>query len=104
MLISAAYLTPILDCGGADHAAALANLAVEKDTPAVQDSLRVEAVEMLGDWAQPSSHDRVLNLWRPLKPRNPAPARKAIQSHFSELMEQSRNQSESAAVHAANEA
>ena len=33
---------------------------------------RVDALQAFAKWAQPSGRDRVINLWRPLEPRDPA--------------------------------
>lgn len=53
--------------GGEDHAAAIAAYAARHDAP---EAMRLEALEMLGAWAAPSSRDRVLGMWRPLEPRD----------------------------------
>jgi quinoprotein glucose dehydrogenase len=52
--------------GTADNAAAVARFAARSDAP---EAMRIEALNMLADWAKPSGHDRVINAWRPLKPR-----------------------------------
>jgi quinoprotein glucose dehydrogenase len=54
--------------GKAENARAVARFAARSD---VGESLRLEAVRQLGDWARPSGRDRVMGLWRPL-PNRPA--------------------------------
>jgi quinoprotein glucose dehydrogenase len=54
--------------GKVENARALARFAARADAP---EALRVEALEMLGQWAKPSGRDRVVGLWRPL-PQRPA--------------------------------
>jgi quinoprotein glucose dehydrogenase len=44
----------------------------------LDDALQVEAVTMLGSWAKPAGRDRVLNLWRPIEPRDAAVASDAM--------------------------
>jgi quinoprotein glucose dehydrogenase len=61
--------------GGPAEAAALAAIAARPETPA---AIRVEALDALGDWAQPSGRDRVVGLWRPLAPRPAGPAAEAL--------------------------
>src|SRR5581483_4264349 len=53
--------------GQPEHAAALARFAARSD---VSDTLRVEALRLLGEWANPPGRDPVLGLWRPLEPRD----------------------------------
>jgi quinoprotein glucose dehydrogenase len=53
--------------GTAENAAAVARFAARTDAP---EAMRIEALEMLADWAKPSGHDRVINAWRPLEPRS----------------------------------
>ena len=53
--------------GTADNAGAVARFAARDDAP---EAMRIEALEMLGAWAKPSGHDRVINGWRPLKLRS----------------------------------
>jgi quinoprotein glucose dehydrogenase len=61
--------------GQPTNALALAAFAARNDAP---DALRVEALEMLADWPQPSSRDRITGLWRPLTPRDAKPAADAL--------------------------
>ena len=53
--------------GTPEAAAAVAAFAANSQAP---ENLRIEALQMLGDWAKPSSRDRVLGMWRPLPERS----------------------------------
>ncbi len=61
--------------GAAANAAAVAEFATRTDAP---EAMRLEALGMLADWEHPSGHDRVINYWRPLAPRDPAIAVAAL--------------------------
>lgn len=52
--------------GGPASAEALATFAKRTD---VAESLRVEALEDLGDWSNPPGRDPIVGVWRPIKPR-----------------------------------
>lgn len=52
--------------GAADNAVAVARLAARSD---LSDAVRNEALNALGDWANPKGTDRVLGDWRPLEKR-----------------------------------
>ena len=52
--------------GTPEAAAAVAAYAANADAP---ETLRIEALQMLGNWAKPSPRDRVLGMWRPLADR-----------------------------------
>ena len=69
--------------GGIDQAKALAKFAAGEQS--IPDSLRIEALEMLGNWAHPSGRDRVLGMWRPIEPRNAAAAADALRPVLSKL-------------------
>jgi len=69
--------------GAAENAQALATFVQRKD---VAMELRVEALKALTDWAAPHGRDRVLNTWRPLPPRDPAPARQSVQPFLLALL------------------
>ena len=69
--------------GSIDGARRLANFASSEQS--VPDSLRIEALEMLGAWAKPSGRDRVLGMWRPIEPRDAAPAADALRPVLSKL-------------------
>ncbi|MCX7700715.1 MAG: PQQ-dependent sugar dehydrogenase [Gemmataceae bacterium] len=68
--------------GGRENAEAIAEFAAATTSP---EALRVEAVAMLGDWANPSKRDRVTNEWRPLPNRDPAVAAAAFRSRLGAL-------------------
>lgn len=53
--------------GSDEHANRVARLAARAD---ISDSLRIEALNMLGNWTSPASRDRVLGAWRPLEERD----------------------------------
>jgi quinoprotein glucose dehydrogenase len=61
--------------GEVDNAVALATFAARGDVP---DSMRVEALSMLAEWARPSGRDRVVGLWRPIPPRDQTVAQNAL--------------------------
>jgi quinoprotein glucose dehydrogenase len=66
--------------GKSENAVALAAYAGRKDAP---ESLRIEALDMLGQWAKPNGRDRVLGSWRPLGERDASVASTAIRSHLA---------------------
>jgi quinoprotein glucose dehydrogenase len=68
--------------GGTVQAAALARFAARAD---VSDTLRVEALQELADWRQPSGRDRVVGLWRPLAAREVRVAADALQPYLPVL-------------------
>ena len=68
--------------GEARNATVLANYANRVDAP---EPLRVRALEALGDWANPSSLDRVVGLWRPLPRRAIEPGRRALRAVAASL-------------------
>ncbi|MEX2142873.1 MAG: PVC-type heme-binding CxxCH protein [Pirellulales bacterium] len=65
--------------GKAEHAMALAEYAGRGDVP---EHLRIEALEMLGQWAEPNPRDRVLGSWRPLAEREGSIAAGAIRAQL----------------------
>ncbi|PAW79740.1 MAG: hypothetical protein B9S33_18930 [Pedosphaera sp. Tous-C6FEB] len=69
--------------GQPTNALALAAFAARSDAP---ESLRVEALEMLADWPQPSSRDKITGLWRPLAPREAKPAADALRPAATALL------------------
>lgn len=50
------------------------------------ESLRVEALDYLNQWAKPSGRDSIVGLWRPLAERQAEPARAAIRSNLGSLL------------------
>lgn len=69
--------------GGVEHARALAQFAARTDVP---EHLRVEALEMLGEWKQPPGRDKVMGLWRPLPPRDGKSAADALNPILATLL------------------
>ncbi len=69
--------------GGKERAAALVNVALRERTPAL---IRVEAFEMLGDWAKPSGRDRITGLWRPFPARPKSEAADALRARLDDLL------------------
>src|SRR5205085_2089785 len=53
--------------GHKTNAQAIAAFAARAGVP---ESMKLEALSELSDWAAPSGRDRVLGLWRPLAPRS----------------------------------
>jgi quinoprotein glucose dehydrogenase len=47
---------------------------------------RLEALRELTDWAEPHGRDRVLNLWRPLAPRDASAVTNAVKPFLQELL------------------
>jgi quinoprotein glucose dehydrogenase len=65
-----------LRIGGLEQAEALARIAKRED---VATAMRVEALDALGTWENPSGRDRVLGLWRPVPAgRDATAAAKAV--------------------------
>ena len=83
--------------GTAERADLVARIAGDSQ---VEDALRLTAVEMLANWAKPSSRDIVLGFWRPLEGRNRNIARTAMIDHLGGILSGS-NAVRSAAIKAA---
>ena len=66
-----------LRVGGDRNTTVLASFAARRD---VAEGQRVMALEALSEWAQPAPLDRIVGLWRPLNPRTPEPARRALRA------------------------
>ena len=79
-------------------ASLLAARAAQTNAPALQ---RAEALQMLADWAAPSGRDRVVGLWRPLPPRDAAPAAAALRPVVSAILHEAPVEARSAAARAA---
>jgi quinoprotein glucose dehydrogenase len=73
--------------GGDANASLLASLA---GNARLGDSLRVEALEMLGEWAQPSGRDKITGLWRPLAARDGQAAKAAFGGVASSLLDKAK--------------
>jgi quinoprotein glucose dehydrogenase len=84
--------------GTKENAAELARFAAMDAAP---EALRVEALTALGDWRTPSGRDRIVGLWRPLDPREPAAAGAALQSVLKVLLDKAPSEIRIAAVNAA---
>lgn len=69
--------------GTALHAEALARAAGRSDVPL---EMRLEALRILGAWAQPAPRDRVLGMWRPLGQRDPAVAAAALRHALGTIL------------------
>ncbi|WP_417734308.1 PVC-type heme-binding CxxCH protein [Rosistilla oblonga] len=69
--------------GSNDRLVAVAGYAAE---PSASESLRLEALEMLSQWKQPDALDRVINHWRPIKPRPDAEVAAAVTDQLSRLL------------------
>ncbi|KLU04627.1 hypothetical protein RISK_003249 [Rhodopirellula islandica] len=69
--------------GTADSAAALASFAASGEKPTWA---RIEAIDMLANWANPDPRDRVTNEYRPLERRPEIIAREALAKHIEVLM------------------
>jgi len=50
-----------------------------------KDSMRIEALEMLANWAKPGDRDRVMNRHQPLSDRSPEAATEALQTRIEVL-------------------
>ena len=69
--------------GKESSAAALAEYATRSDA---NEAMRIEALQMLADWAEPDPIDRVLGDYRPIEPRDPAVAAAALEPQIDLLM------------------
>lgn len=69
--------------GDAETAAALAQYAAKSSSP---EAMRLEALAMLEDWAEPKPTDRVLNFYRPLEKRDPEVAKAALVTQLPGLL------------------
>jgi quinoprotein glucose dehydrogenase len=66
--------------GSPENAAAVAAFAARPDAP---EAMRLEALDMLANWAKPSNRDRVLGMWRPLSERPAADAASALRTNLA---------------------
>lgn len=82
-IIARRALNAIFRLGGAERAMELARYA---HNPAHPESMRIEALELLRQWAAPSPRDRVANLWMPLEARPVEEARKALAPLLIEIL------------------
>ena len=68
--------------GRDQDAARLANFAASSSC---KDSLRIEALDMLANWAKPGDRDRIMNRHQPLGDRSPEAAVKVLRQRIEEL-------------------
>ncbi|RMF42790.1 MAG: glucose dehydrogenase [Planctomycetota bacterium] len=71
--------------GGQRGAEALGEFAADSSRSR---AMRIEAMQMLGDWADPRDRDRVLGMWRPIGPRSPAPAIAALRKRMESIAQE----------------
>lgn len=69
--------------GDATNAQALVAFAARGDLP---EPLRIEALELLGDWARPPARDHVMGLYRPLPSRDGKVAAEALSPAVASLL------------------
>ncbi|MDR3622322.1 MAG: HEAT repeat domain-containing protein [Paludisphaera borealis] len=84
--------------GGADGANALAAIAARQDVP---ESVRVEAIDALRNWAKPTGRDAVVGLWRPIADRPAVAAAAALKPVLDGLLKDSSSVVQKAATRAA---
>ena len=72
--------------GTAENAEAIADIASRIAMP---ESIRIEALQMLGGWSEPGPLDRILHQYRPLESRSAKIAAEALQRHIDDLMRSS---------------
>lgn len=72
--------------GTAETASAIAEFAGRQSTP---EELKLEALEMLGEWALPDQRDRILNDWHPLPERDAAIPAVALKSNLAAILSSS---------------
>ncbi|WP_422931032.1 PVC-type heme-binding CxxCH protein [Singulisphaera sp. PoT] len=77
--------------------ARLANLASRSDLP---ESIRIEAIEVLGETGKAMGRDRITGLWRPQPPRSVELAAEAFRKPLPELLRQPINAIRLAAIEA----
>jgi quinoprotein glucose dehydrogenase len=86
--------------GGPEAAKRLAAMATCAD---LKESIRLQAIEMLGEWASPSGRDKVMGLWRPIAARSKDEAIEALRPELKPLLASSSSESvRQAAVRAAS--
>lgn len=68
--------------GGSSAAEAIAAFAANAKN---SEAMRIEAIEMLGRWAEPGKLDRVMNRFQPIDTRDPAPAAEAFEQRMEQI-------------------
>ncbi len=71
-----------------ENAVALARYAARSEAP---ERLRIEALDMLGQWNKPAPRDRVLGSWRPLGERDASVAADALRTQLAPIFSASAN-------------
>jgi quinoprotein glucose dehydrogenase len=71
--------------GNLKDAQALADFAKDEKSPT---AVRVEALDALSDWEKPQPLDRIMGLWRPVRPRDAQGAREALREILPVLLQQ----------------
>ena len=72
-----------LRLGKSSNAQAIADLVAQTS---VSETVRLEGIEFLGDWAKPGGRDRITGLWRPVADRDGSPARQALKPYWISLL------------------
>lgn len=72
--------------GGPQNADRIASISTG---PQLSDSIRVEAVELLGQWPNPTSRDRVIGAWRKIGTRSDQVAIAAFSETFEQIINDS---------------
>lgn len=83
--------------GLAENAERIARWALQRE---LAESIRVEAVELLGLWVHPPNRDRITGLWRTLPTREPAIASAQLRRIFPKILAGNSDSMKMAAVHA----
>jgi len=71
--------------GQPENAVALIDFAANASAP---ESIRAEALQLLGQWVRPSGRDAVVGFWRPLPMRDPSSIIELVAAKFDPLMSQ----------------
>lgn len=61
-------------------------IAVYASRISASDAMRIEALDMLGNWESPGELDRVMNRYLPLAVRDPAPAKVALKAELANIL------------------
>ncbi|MCI0640123.1 MAG: HEAT repeat domain-containing protein, partial [Gemmataceae bacterium] len=69
--------------GKKENAQALAAFAASRRG---SEKVRLEALEILGQWEKPSGRDRVVGLWRPIEPRDKGDAAQALRPALAGIL------------------
>lgn len=81
--------------GGIDQAKAVARVVLN---PGVVPAMRMEALQMLSDWSEPSQRDRVNWFWRPISKRDPAIVQSVLNEFAMPILTQTRGSLQIAAI------